>query len=184
MLTHQQAETARARAADMLARAGIILRDDERANLEIADFGLGDLDRWGLQLVTYENNDRYCAKELVLFPRQTCPEHRHPPVGGAPGKRETFRCRQGLVWLYVEGPATDGIQARLRPEDTAHFNAFHEITLRPGEQYTIPPNTLHWFQAGDEGAVVSEFSSTSRDELDVFTHPDIRRAPEVAPPQN
>jgi D-lyxose ketol-isomerase len=47
--------------------------------------------------------------------------------------------------------------------------------LRPGEQFTIPPDTLHWFQAGPEGAVVSEFSSTSRDELDVFTDPAVRR---------
>ncbi len=47
--------------------------------------------------------------------------------------------------------------------------------LRPGEQYTIPPDTLHWFQAGREGAVVTEFSSASRDDLDVFTDPAVRR---------
>jgi D-lyxose ketol-isomerase len=35
--------------------------------------------------------------------------------------------------------------------------------------------TKHWFQAPDGEAVVSEFSTTSRDELDVFTDPDIRR---------
>jgi D-lyxose ketol-isomerase len=52
--------------------------------------------------------------------------------------------------------------------------------LRPGEQHTIPPDTLHWFQAGPEGAVVSEFSSPSRDELDVFTDPEIRRTTIVA----
>jgi D-lyxose ketol-isomerase len=38
---------------------------------------------------------------------------------------------------------------------------------------------LHWFQAGAEGAVVSEFSSTSRDEYDVFTDPRIVRIPVV-----
>ena len=53
--------------------------------------------------------------------------------------------------------------------------ATDEIVLRPGEQCTIPPDTLHWFQAGDEGAVVSEFSTRSRDELDVFTDPRIVR---------
>ncbi len=55
----------------------------------------------------------------------------------------------------------------------------HEIALRPGEQYTIPPKTLHWFQAGPEGAVVSEFSTASRDELDEFSDPDVRRTPVV-----
>jgi D-lyxose ketol-isomerase len=58
---------------------------------------------------------------------------------------------------------------------------WHEIVLRPGEQYTIPSNTKHWFQAGDEGAVVSEFSSTSRDEADIFTDPDIERITKVVP---
>jgi D-lyxose ketol-isomerase len=57
---------------------------------------------------------------------------------------------------------------------------FHEVRLRPGEQYTIPPDTLHWFQAGDDGAVVSEFSTRSRDEFDVFTDPAVERAPIIA----
>jgi D-lyxose ketol-isomerase len=54
-------------------------------------------------------------------------------------------------------------------------NVWHEIVLRPGDQYTLPPNTLHWFQAGDKGAIVSEFSSTSTDENDLYTDPRIRR---------
>lgn len=180
MLTQAQVQQARDRAAAMLAEAGIVLTDGERATLEVADFGLADLDRTGLELVVYENNDRYCAKDLVLFPRQTCPEHRHPPVGADPGKRETFRCRAGQVWLYVEGPATAERHARIPEGDEAHYTVFHEIELRPGAQYTIPPDTRHWFQAGDDGAIVSEFSSTSRDELDVFTDPRIRRLPEIA----
>lgn len=163
----------------MLEEAGIAITEEERAGLEVADFGLGELERTGLQLVVYENNERYCAKELVLFPRQTCPEHRHPPVGEDPGKRETFRCRRGIVWLYVEGEPVPRPQARPPVGDEAYYTVFHEIELRPGDQYTIPPDTLHWFQAGDEGAVVTEFSSTSRDELDVFTDPRIRRVPEV-----
>jgi D-lyxose ketol-isomerase len=101
------------------------------------------------------NTDRVCAKELVLFPNQLCPEHRHPPVGDDPGKEETFRCRTGTVHLHVDG--------------------HDEIVLQPGDQFTIPPNTLHWFQAGDEGAIVSEFSTRSRDATDVFTDPRIVR---------
>jgi D-lyxose ketol-isomerase len=140
---------ARERTAAMLAEAGIVLTPAERERIEVADFGLGRLEEIGLQLVTYVNTERVCAKELVLFPRQTCPEHRHPPVDGQPGKEETFRCRRGTVHLHVEG--TD------------------EIVLQPGEQFTIEPDTLHWFRAGDEGAVVSEFSTRSRDDSDVFT---------------
>jgi len=56
------------------------------------------------------------------------------------------------------------------------YTVRHEVVPHPGEQYTIPPDTLYWFQAGDEGAVVSEFSTQSRDEFDIFTDPQIRRA--------
>jgi D-lyxose ketol-isomerase len=148
-------DEARIRAAARLASAGIVLRDDERVGLEVTDFGLGRLDEVGLQLLVYVNTERVCAKELVLFPRQLCPEHRHPPVDGEPGKEETFRCRTGEVVLWVEGHG--------------------EMTLRPGDQFTIMPDTLHWFRAGDEGAIVTEFSTRSRDETDIFTDPSIVR---------
>jgi D-lyxose ketol-isomerase len=172
-------DAVRRRAAGMLERVGIVLTPEEVARIEVADFGLADLERTGLQLLTYVNTDRYCAKELVLFPGQTCPEHRHPPVGGAPGKMETFRCRWGTVRLYVDGPPTAERGARPPAGSEAHYTVFHELVLAPGEQYTIPPDALHWFQAGAEGAVVSEFSSTSRDELDVFTDPRVVRVPAV-----
>jgi len=174
-----EVQAAQKRAQDVLRTAGIVLTAEETAHIEVADMGLNRLAVEGLELVTYINNDRYCAKELVLFPGQTCPEHRHPPVDGKPGKQETFRCRAGEVWLYVEGDPAGSIRARVPEPAKNYYTVFHEIALRPGEQYTIPPNTLHWFQAGTEGAVVSEFSSRSTDENDIFTDPNIRRAPVV-----
>ncbi len=178
MLTRTESRKAQARAARMLQAAGIAVTPKERANIEVADFGLGDLGRTGLEIVIYENNDRYCAKELVLFAGQTCPEHRHPPVAGAPGKRETFRCRKGVVYLYVEGARTRRPKARPPAGDESRYTVFREIQLRAGEQYTLEPGTRHWFQAGPAGAIVSEFSSTSRDEADIFTDPRIRRVPD------
>jgi len=124
----QNRERARERAAEMLADAGVVLTEAEREEMEVVDYGLGNLEAVGTEIVVYVNDDRYCAKELVLFGGQTCPEHRHPPfedhagVESYPGKRETFRCR-----------------------------------------------------AGEDGAVVSEFSSPSFDEKDVFTDPEIDR---------
>ena len=67
----------------------------EQDAIEIADFGLSELEQTGLEVVVYVNTPRVCAKELVLFPSQTCPEHLHPPFDGTPGKEETFRCRAG-----------------------------------------------------------------------------------------
>lgn len=175
MLTHAELEAAQQRTKRMLADAGIALTNDERAAIEVAEFGLGELERTGLEIITYINTDRYCAKELVMFPRQTCPEHKHPPVDEDPGKMETFRCRWGQVWLYIEGTPAAQPQATLPTGSEPHYTVFHEIELNPGDQYTIPPGVLHWFQAGDAGTIISEFSSTSRDEFDIFTDPRIMR---------
>ncbi len=179
MLTRSQVRQLQARTGDVLMHAGIPLTSLERSNIEIAEFGLGEVERTGLELVTYINTDSYCAKELVLFPRQTCPEHRHPPIDELPGKMETFRCRKGKVWLYIEGEQSTEIHAHIPIGSEPYYTVFHEIELRPGEQYTIAPNTLHWFQAAEEGAIVSEFSSTSRDEFDIFTDPRIQRLAEI-----
>jgi D-lyxose ketol-isomerase len=165
-------------AAEALSAAGIVLTPAERAGIEITDLGLGAFEESGLALLVYVNTARVCAKELVLLPHQTCPQHRHPPVGDNPGKEETFRCRRGEVYLYLPGPPTPERRAS-PPSARAHtYTVFHEVMLRPGDQHTIPPDTWHWFQAGDEGAVVSEFSTRSTDEHDVFADPAIRR---VAP---
>lgn len=158
-------------------KAGIKLTDTEKENIEVADFGLNRVRNVGLQLVTYINTERVCAKEMVLFPGQSCPEHKHVDSYGCEGKEETFRCRFGKVYLYVDGEGEkENIQAQL-PE--SKVTVFHEIVLEPGQQYTLYPGTNHWFQGGPEGAVVSEFSTRSTDETDVFTDPAIVRMPVI-----
>lgn len=172
-------EAAREKALTYFEKAHIVLTPAEKENLEVADFGLSDLENTGLEVVTYVNTSRCCSKELVLFPGQTCPEHRHPPRGENPGKEETFRCRYGEVYLYVEGDPAANPGVNPPKGDEAYYNVFHEIKLLPGQQYTLLPNTRHWFKAGSEGAVVSEFSTNSDDESDIFTDPRIKRTPEI-----
>ncbi|MCF7740288.1 MAG: D-lyxose/D-mannose family sugar isomerase [Candidatus Marinimicrobia bacterium] len=168
------------RSVKILQEAGIVLTKDEKDNIEIADLGLKDIENIGLEVVVYVNNDRFCAKELILFPYQICPEHYHPPTEKTgPGKTETFRCRKGEVYLYVEGEPTQNIKAKIPNKYGEYLNVRHEIILRPGEQFTIPPNTKHWFQAGGEGCIVSEFSSSSDDDSDIFTDPRVNRIPVI-----
>lgn len=153
------------RAREFYKKAGIVIRDDEP--VEVSDFGLDDIENIGLQLCVYINTERVCAKEMVLFPYQTCPEHKHVDTDGNQGKEETFRCRYGKAYLYVEGEGEkEDIKGQLKDMATT---VYHEVILNPGEQYTIMPNTLHWFQAGEDGAIISEFSTKSTDETDVFT---------------
>ncbi len=179
MLNRATVAAAQARATEMLKTAGMAITDAERAAMEIADFGLNRLEEIGLEIIVYANTDRYCAKELVMLPWQICPQHRHPALSGRPGKEETFRCRWGEVYLYLPGPATPSPRARVPEDKRAVFTVWRELVLRPGDQYTIAPNTPHWFQAGDRGAVVSEFSSPSDDASDIFEDPEIDRLPKV-----
>ena len=93
----------------------------------------------------------------------------------------TSKCSQARIWLEDNGPFSATIAAEikmkvsagtLRPENAIRgesrksdkerektYTVWKEIELKPGEQYTIYPNTKHWFQASSEGAVVSEFST-------------------------
>lgn len=175
MLTHDQIENARAETVRRLEAAGIPISAAERDAIEVSDFGLSDLEHTGLQLIVYVSTDRVCAKELVLMPGQTCPEHSHVDQDGQRGKEETFRVRAGTVYLYVDGDPTRE-PACLPPESQRDtYKARHEIVLKPGDQYTIFPNTRHWFQAGPEGAIVTEFSTANTDDADVFSDPAIVR---------
>jgi D-lyxose ketol-isomerase len=164
----------------MLARAGLAITPAELARIEVADFGLADLERTGLQLLTYVNTDRYCAKELMLFPGTDLV----PSIAIRPSAASLARWRRSAAAGARCISSSRGFRRRPTPRVRqrgveAYYTVFHELLLLPGDQYTIPPDTLHWFQAGAEGALVSEFSSTSRDELDVFTDPRIVRIPIV-----
>ncbi len=158
---------------EQFKQSGIIFTKAELAAIDYADFGLNNFEEEGLSLIVYINNHDYCAKEMVLLPYQTCPEHKHPSIGKRQGKRETFRCRKGEVYLYVEG-VEDSIDSIIPKENCEFYTCRTQIKLSPGEQYTIAPNTKHWFQAGALGAVISEFSSQSLDEYDIFTNPKIK----------
>ncbi|TET14140.1 MAG: D-lyxose/D-mannose family sugar isomerase [Actinobacteria bacterium] len=153
----------------------MVFTEKEFETMELTDFGLGDFYNIGLSLVIYVNTKRVCAKEMALLPNQICPQHKHPPIGNSLGKEETFRCRWGEVYLYISGPETKNIKAKIPKRYKDRFTVFHEIILKPGEQYTLETNTWHWFQGGEQGAVLSEFSTYSYDEGDIFYDKKIKR---------
>ena len=108
MLTKKQYTEGVEYVVKQFAEAGIVITDEEKARIEVADFGLSRVEEVGLQLITYVNTEKCCAKEMVLRPFQTCPEHIHKDgvdENGVAyqGKEETFRCRKGVCYLYVAG---------------------------------------------------------------------------------
>ena len=180
MITEKEYREAQERAIKYFQKVGIVITAEEKRRIEVVDAGLGDLKRYGLEILVYVNTARCCAKELVLFPYQICCEHRHPPIDKSnPGKEETFRCRWGTIYLYVPGKPTPHPRARLPKERRKYFTVHYEIILKPGQQYILGPNTKHWFQAGPKGAVVSEFSTHAIEERDLFTDPQIERITKI-----
>ncbi len=176
-VSKEKREEIRQKALEYYEKAHIYLTEEEKENLEIADMGLGRIDEFGIQIHIYINTKRYAAKEMVLLPGQICPEQCHPPFEGDAGKEETFRVRYGTLYVYTEGEDTprEEVRAKIPEDKKGCFHVFHQLILKKGEQFTVKPNTVHWICGGEEGCVVSEFSSYNRDDLDIWTDPQINR---------
>lgn len=174
MITKTDKSIAQIRAAQMMRNAGIQINDDEIESIEVADFGLSNLESEGIQVFTMADTDRLAAKVLVLLPNQTEPEHWHPKVGTDPGKQETIRHIWGDLRFYVEGPDTIK-EGFIVPGKEHCYTLRHELVLKPGDKLSFEPYEKHWFQGGERGAVLYSFSTTVRDGLDGFSDPDIQR---------
>ena len=160
----------RSQTVDYFIKAGIILSEEEKANkIQIFDYGTGDFYKVGLVIVNFVNTPRYCGKFLLFFPGQSAAEHYHPDVDENRGKEETFRVLWGSAYAYGEGEATENIKAAIPEGMEDSFTVKKETILNPGDQYDVKLHEKHWWQAGPEGVVVLEVSSTSRDLHDVYT---------------
>jgi D-lyxose ketol-isomerase len=179
MITRAQQKTAQKWAADMIRQAGIRITEEEANRIEVVDFGLSNLEKEGVQVLTLVQSERISVKVLVLFPNQTEPEHWHPPVGDDPGKEETVRVISGTVYFYIPGEDTlkEGFMVNGK-EDC--YTMRNEIVLKPCDQIILQPGEKHWFQARDEGAVMYSFSTIARDALDQFSDPNIERITKIA----
>lgn len=174
MITKSEQLSAQRRAAELIRAAGIPVSADEEARIEVADFGLSNLQVEGAQILTWLQTERIGVKVIALFPGQTLPEHWHPQVGNDPGKEETVRHVAGDLLIYVEGD--DSVSRGSLPAGKdACYRCRHEVVPSPGDQFTFAPRSPHWFQAGERGAVAFSFSSVVRDALDGFTDPEVRR---------
>jgi D-lyxose ketol-isomerase len=178
MLTRAEYAAAQNRAASLIRESGIPITDKAMEKVEVADFGLSRLDTEGAQILTLIATDRITVKIIALFPSQTLPEHWHPRVGEDPGKEETVRVISGTVRFYI--PGDESMSEGFVPDGKEDaYTVRHELILKPGEQITLQPGTKHWFQAGNEGAVMFSFSTVARDILDCFTDPHIDRVTRI-----
>lgn len=179
MITRAEYQNAQKRAAVMIRNSGIGIKEEEIARISVTDFGLSNLTAEGAQILTFISTDRVAVKVIVLFPNQTLPEHWHLPVEDDPGKQETIRAVDGV--LYIGIPGEDNLKSATIPAGKDDFyTCRHEISMQPGDQLTLDPGTKHWFQAGAKGVVMYSFSTCARDNLDRFSDPKVVRETVIA----
>ena len=69
MLSKAVYEDARRRTMELYDKAAIVLTKEERDSLEVADFGLDQLDQTGLELITYVNTPSVLRQGNGAVPR-------------------------------------------------------------------------------------------------------------------
>lgn len=62
MISREDYRSAVERTVELLDHAGIVITADEKARIEVADFGLNELEKTGLEIITYVNTDRAAPK--------------------------------------------------------------------------------------------------------------------------
>jgi D-lyxose ketol-isomerase len=162
------AEQVRAQAAALIRRSGFPVTATELANLQLNDFGLGQLVVEGFEFIDLVLTARLRVTLLVLLPYQTLPEHYHPADDPDGGKEETLRCLWGETRLYVAGQPGPH-PPRLPVGKEALYTCRHEIILRPGQQWTFEPATPHWLQGGPAGSVNLAMQNRVDETRNVFT---------------
>lgn len=174
MISEAIRERAQRDAALLLEKAGLPLGVGELDKIEVIDFGLGNIQVEGLQLVTMFETDRMAGRILIMTPSQTEPEHWHPPFGNNPGKQEIIRAYWGELRFYLPGEGS--ISKGFIVEGKEHlYTMRREVILKPGDTLVLEPGSKHWFQAGTKGAVFYSFSTTVKDGSDGFTDLEVVR---------
>jgi D-lyxose ketol-isomerase len=155
---------------ELIQKANFPVSDEELKSLTVNDFGLDNLKEEGFGLVDLLRSERVRVNLIVLLPNQSLPEHLHPPYANEKGKEETIRVLYGTTRVFIEGePDTD---IRIPKGKEQWYTASKKIELKIGEQFTIPSNIKHWFQAGNNGSVNIAFQNRVDESRNIFYDPE------------
>lgn len=178
MITKREYIKAREEAAELIKAAGVALSDQEIEQMDVADFGLGNLMAEGAQIVPLIDTDKIAMRVIALFPGQTEPEHWHTGFDGYEGKQETLRIISGRLYLYL--PGEDTVSSGCIPAGRErYYTSRKEHILESTDTITMPPLQKHWFQAGPEGCVFYTVSTLAVDAKDLFSDPNIVRKTKI-----
>lgn len=158
-------------ALDLITKSGFPLLDKEIESMKANDFGLGNFEKEGFFLVDLLRTDRVRTNLIILLPGQILPEHLHPSYDNEQGKEETIRVLYGESSVFVEGKETNP-ELKLPQGKSDFYTARHEVKLKTGEQYSVPPNTKHWFMGGPQGSVNMAVQNRVNEDRNVYYDPE------------
>jgi D-lyxose ketol-isomerase len=154
---------------DLIQKANFPLTDEELKSLVVNDFGLDNLEEEGFGLIDLLRSERVRVNLVVLLPNQSLPEHLHPAYENEKGKEETIRVLYGTTRVFIEGEPDTEINIPKGKEQW--YTALKRIYLKVGEQFTVPAQVKHWFQAGENGSVNIAFQNRVNESHNVFYDP-------------
>ncbi len=178
MITKSEYEKRKKDTYDLIIKSGLVMKWEELENIDIADFGLSNIDVEGAQIVSLFETGRVAARVIVLFPWQTEPEHWHTGYNGYIGKEETLRVISGDLLVFIEGSNTMN-KGKIPKGKEKYYNARNEILLKPTEKITFNPEEKHWFQAMDKPVVFYTMSTLALDDKDPFSDPNVVRKTKI-----
>ncbi len=161
----------KSQALELLHKSGFPVTDKELASAQVNDFGLNNIKEEGFVLIDLLRTEKVRTSILIMLPNQTLPQHMHPNYNSDNGKEETVRVLWGETKVFVEGEENYS-KINFPKGKEAYYTARHEINLKPGEQYSVPPTVKHWFQAGPQGSVNIAFQNRVNEDYNIFYDPE------------
>ncbi|MDZ4816634.1 MAG: D-lyxose/D-mannose family sugar isomerase [Verrucomicrobiota bacterium] len=148
------------------------------ARWDVTDFGLQDLNRYGLVLINLAEEIEYCEKLMYARKNMTTPAHCHAK------KKEDIIARAGtlIVQLWKGKPSNDNTQSftvNICGKPTQVVSG-EKVTLNAGERVTLVPGIYHEFWPETDECIIGEVSTANDDLNDnFFINPDVGRFPGI-----
>lgn len=143
----------------------------------VADFNLKNFVDVGMAGIFWIINTKhkYTGVEMFLLPGQSIPEHWHVATKDASTKFESCHVRYGSITLFTEGEAKPDVADRIPQYQREIVKARKEKVLNPGEiGFAEKEGEKHWFKAGPEGAIMTEYATVHDGDGVRFSDPSIQ----------
>lgn len=124
---------------------------------DVTDFGLGDVDRYGLILVNLAEEPEYCEKLMYAKKGMTTPSHTHAK------KKEDIIARWGTFRIQLwKGPEGSSFEVPVNHEPCT-VTSGQTLDIPAGQRITLTQGVYHEFYPITDEAIIGEVSTANDD---------------------